>query len=166
MDRKIIDTAFAFDGWVYGGWVRDVCVLGRPEFNDIDLCFPDHADIHAFISVLKTHMPTLEAEPLDYARHRLIVGTHISVDIVIVDGTFEDWLNMGTTDLSCNLFYKTKTVELGLRYVPSIYKSVPNPLDYVKCMTLCRHYDILTEPTEKIAERIEKLKGWTNRTYI
>jgi hypothetical protein len=149
MDRRIIETAFAFDGWVYGGWVRDTCVLNQRDYNDIDLCFPVDTDIDKFIKVLKINMGATkitsgEYTDLKYLRHESYVVTgSIFVDISIYDGTFEDWCKDRTTDMSCNLFYKSKSVDLGIRYVPLMYNLIPNPIEHIKELTIKRTFDLL-----------------------
>jgi hypothetical protein len=149
MDLRIIDMAFAFDGWVYGGWVRDTCVLKQREYNDIDLCFPKGTDINKFIKVLKINMGAVQVSSgdytdLNYLHHECYVVTgSIFIDLTVYNGTFEEWSKDRTTDMSCNLFYKSKSVDLGLRYIPRMYDLIPNPMEYVKELTRKHQFDVL-----------------------
>lgn len=140
-ERRIIDLAFCVDGWVFGGYVRDQ-ILGK-QAKDIDICFPGTLD--KFLRVLTTHYKVEISTNLlcpegmymqkgikRFVRAR---ASGINLDLCDYDGNLEDWRLERTTDFTCNLFYMTGEIALGIRYTPSMYMNKPNPLRHMIDMT-------------------------------
>lgn len=141
--RDIIDVAFAMDMWVFGGYVRDHVVRGE-EFRDIDLCCSRGSKLDQFFRVLNTRFKVRKVHenisqygmsPGMRKVFRCVVNDTISIDVVVFDGTFEDWRNEHSTDFTCNLFYQTRDVDLGLRFIPPMFRNEANPLRAIKEMT-------------------------------
>jgi len=137
--QRLIDLAFCFDAVLFGGYIRDVVVLGKTSYNDIDLMWPSdtHRSFDKFTRALMVLFPGVEiTHVIDKANrrygnqtdvHHICIDGRIDVDCCMYKGTFRDWLNDKSVDFTCNLFYRTPTVGIGLRYVPEGL-NVPNPL--------------------------------------
>jgi len=180
--RKIIDLAFGFEGWVFGGYVRDNVVLNLGQVTDIDICFPYWVDIDVYIKtlgvffkVIKLYDQTrLQGLYMSKCSKRLIKleVNDIPIDIVILsNGNFSTWCDEHSTDLSCNLFYMTSTVPIGIRYVPDQFKHKPNPAKYLIQLAEKKLFIQLYGPSsddyeesnmKKIRRRVAKMenKGW------
>jgi len=100
-----------------------------------------------------------------------LVVNDIDIDLVITNGGFQTWCDEHSTDLSCNLFYMTSTVPIGIRYVPYQFKHRANIADYLICLAenkrFCQLYDTESDNfdeknMEKIEKRVEKMenRGW------
>ena len=141
----IVDLALSFDGWVFGGYVRDT-VIRKEKAADIDICFPQDAPMHMFMRVLnQTH----ETEIVSDQSHpeglymsqgirrlvKVIVDGEIHLDLCKYEGSFEDWRSEKSTDFTCNLFYVSRDTALGIRYIPKVYKLHSNPVKYLLDMT-------------------------------
>jgi hypothetical protein len=136
---KVIDQALGMNMWVFGGYVRDVIVRGEKKFNDLDLCCPRRTYASDFLRVLSVHHKVESIQKYDMSEYacmslnirkvvRCIIDDTLKVDIVVYDGTFRDWQLDQTTDFSCNLFFQSRYVHLGIRYIPESYKMDPNPM--------------------------------------
>jgi hypothetical protein len=179
--KEIIDLAFGFEGWVFGGYVRDNVVLKMNQVTDIDIVFPDWADVELFIKTLGIFFSVHVYHDVSYEEglymskcaKRLIKMEvdDIDVDLIITNGCFQTWCNEHSTDLSCNLFYMTPTVPLGIRYVPHQFRYRANIADYLIRLAqnkrFCQLYDETSDnyqPShmEKIQQRVEKMesRGW------
>jgi hypothetical protein len=66
---------------------------------------------------------------------KVIVDEKIHLDLCKYEGSFEDWCSEESTDFTCNLFYMSRDTALGLRYIPNVYKLLPNPVKYLVDMT-------------------------------
>jgi hypothetical protein len=103
-----------------------------------------------------------------YDIEKVIINKTIMLDCVIFPGHFSAWLQKRECDFSCNLFYMTRDVYLGLRYIPDEYKNVPNPVH--ACLELTKQKKFITIMTRegdsiwtRTARRGLKLveAGWT-----
>lgn len=147
MDRDIIDVALGLGMWVFGGYVRDVVIRGQKSFTDIDICCPNGSIPGDFFRILNTRWGISRVHTsLHYSKYGSMskkirkvytcrVNDEIDLDIVLFDGSLKDWTRDETTDFSCNLFYISREVELGLRYVPKLFRYEANPLRKIKELT-------------------------------
>ena len=146
--RKVVDMVFAMDMWIFGGYVRDVFVRGEQKFNDIDVCCEKRAYCaNKFIRVLSCvfdvhrHVVTEASRYRAHKHHRFTLeeretGCRLAVDLVIYDGSFDDWCRDGSSvDFSCNLFYSSYDVYIGLRSTPKCLEYASNPLRVLLEMT-------------------------------
>lgn len=177
MASEIVRLAFCFDGWVFGGYVRDVNILEQEdEYKDVDLMFPGTADVDQFVACLNvTHKVEVidDSEFLNKTMYmspgikrliKLKAGS-VSVDVCLFDGDMEDWKSEKSTDFSCNLFYMSRTVGLGIRYIPECYKHIPDPVTHLVNMTIDGKFERVWDPempsikdVYKIIRRIKKMK--------
>lgn len=140
--QRLIDLAFCFDAVLFGGYIRDVVVLGKTSYNDIDLMWPTetHKSFTSFSRALMVLFPGVDITHIVDKRsrryghkmdvHHICIDGRIEVDCCLYNGSFRDWLNDKSADFTCNLFYRTSTVGIGLRYVPELL-NVPNPLQKI-----------------------------------
>lgn len=147
MDRDIIDVALGLGMWVFGGYVRDVVIRKQMTFTDIDICCPNGSIPGDFFRILSTrwgisrvHTSLLRSKygVMSKKIKRVLscrVDDRIDLDIVVFDGSLRDWKRDQTTDFSCNLFYISREVELGLRYVPKMFIYRSNPMRTIKELT-------------------------------
>jgi hypothetical protein len=178
---KIIDLAFGFEGWVFGGYVRDNVVLKMNEVTDIDIVFPEWADIELFIKTLgiffgvhvyhdQMHEDGLYMSKCSKRLIKMEVDD-VDVDLIVTNGGFQEWCNERSTDLSCNLFYMTDTIPLGVRYIPYQFRHRANIANYLiglaKNKRFCQIYDEKSDNYEeknmmKVEKRVEKMedRGW------
>jgi hypothetical protein len=144
-EGRIVDLALSFDGWVFGGYVRDT-VIRKEKASDIDICFPHDAPMHMFMRILnqdheveivsdKTHPEGLYMSQGIRRLVKVIVDEKIHLDLCKYEGTFEDWRREESTDFTCNLFYVSRDTALGIRYIPKVYKLIANPVKYLVDMT-------------------------------
>lgn len=147
MDRDIIDVALGLGMWVFGGYVRDVVIRKQTTFTDIDICCPNGSIPGDFFRILsnrwgisRVHTSVLRSKygVMSKKIKRVLscrVDDRIDLDIVVFDGSLRDWKRDQTTDFSCNLFYISREVELGLRYVPKMFIYRANPMRIIKELT-------------------------------
>jgi hypothetical protein len=147
MDRDIIDVALGLGMWVFGGYVRDVVIRKQATFTDIDICCPNGSIPGDFFRILsnrwgisRVHTSVLRSKygVMSKKIKRVLscrVDDRIDLDIVVFDGSLRDWKRDQTTDFSCNLFYISREVELGLRYVPKMFIYRANPMRIIKELT-------------------------------
>lgn len=144
-EGRIIELALSFDGWVFGGYVRDT-VIRKEKASDIDICFPQDAPMHMFMRVLnqtheteivsdKTHPEGLYMSQGIRRLVKVIVDGEIHLDLCKYEGSFDDWRREESTDFTCNLFYVSRDTALGIRYIPNVYKLHANPIKYLVDMT-------------------------------
>lgn len=143
-----------FDVAIFGGYLRDVVIAERINFNDIDTLWPvgTHASFANFVRVLALDGAKVEVRTVPKSRyqgHTLIkvtIDDSIHVDCVMYPGKLTDWLREEDVDFTCNLFYRTREVPLGIRYVPEAYKYDPNPVKSIMDLTKNRKFrTILTK---------------------
>ena len=183
MDYKIVQLAYSFDAWVFGGWIRDKLIL-KSDYNDIDICFPTAYDINVYIKCLsvlgnvdvksdKTYNGFYMNDRIT-RRVYLVINGEYNVDITAYDGSLSEWLCDRTVDMTCNLFYSTSTVSLGIRYVPDVLKYAADPADLCLAMTRKKEFmriwgekdtpekDIISKNVHTINSRINKMqnRGW------
>jgi hypothetical protein len=179
--RQIIDLAFGFEGWVFGGYVRDNVILKLNQVTDIDIVFPYWVDVDLFIKTLgifftvRNCYDKIREEGLYMSKSskRLIKleVNGIDVDLVITNGGFQGWCDEHSTDLSCNIFYMSSTIALGIRYVPKQIKHKANVIKYLIDLAKKKMFVQLYGPDSdnydpaniaKIEKRIDKMenRGW------
>jgi len=144
-EGRIVDLALSFDGWVFGGYVRDT-VIRKEKASDIDICFPHDAPMHMFMRILnqdheveivsdRTHPDGLYMSQGIRRLVKVIVDEKIHLDLCKYEGSFKDWRREESTDFTCNLFYVSRDTALGLRYIPKAYKLLANPIKHLVDMT-------------------------------
>jgi hypothetical protein len=165
---EIVDLALAFKGWVFGGYVRDVVVLGLDSFTDIDIVFTEDTDIDTFIRSLSAFFKVTKKYDktrrdglyMSKCAKRLVKLTvdNIPVDIVVINCGFEQWCDEHSTDLSCNLFYISTTVPLGIRYIPYQFRYEANPAKHIIQLTKQKMFIQLYGPKSDNFDRVHKAK--------
>lgn len=139
LTQEVINLALGMNMWVFGGYVRDVVVRGQDTFKDLDLCCPRRTHPSDFLRVLGVHHKVRSIQKYDMCEYgcmskdirkliRCVVDDTLRVEIVVYDGTFHDWQSDRTTDFTCNLFYQSRHVHLGIRYVPDHLRNDSNPI--------------------------------------
>jgi len=152
--QRVIDMLMCFDVAIFGGYLRDVVIAEQTNFNDIDTLWPvgTHASFTNFVRVIALDGAKVEVRTVPkskYQGHTLIKVTidgSIHVDCVMYPGKLTDWFREEDVDFTCNLFYRTREVPLGIRYVPEAYKFDPNPVRSIMDLTKSRKFrTILTK---------------------
>ena len=162
--EDIISTALAHDCWVYGGYVRDVVVCGENKFNDIDICCPYNVKPIWIVRSLSKKYKIKQIQYRSAYGDAKSIHTYkfddITVQFVVFDGDFADWCDSETTDLSCNLFYQSRNVQLGIRYVPENFRKYQNPIQSIINMTRMKKFERITD--ENVMRRIKGMvrRGW------
>jgi hypothetical protein len=173
--QSIIDTAYCFNFWVFGGYVRDVVLLEKGTSNDIDIgCSKaQEAGVSQFLRVLATRYNVeikfdskVKKMPTGYGqtspcltRQMKVLVDDISIDICVFT-SFNDWDGEETCDFSCNLFYQTRDTHLALRYIPYDWKYTPNPMAELIKMTKEKKFMAIYKPvstTENIKEEVSQI---------
>jgi hypothetical protein len=164
--QDIINTALAHDSWVYGGYVRDVIVCNDTKFSDIDICCPHNVrplwivrSLSKRYDVKEVEMRTLSTYCDAKSVHTYKIGG-ITVQFVVFDGDFTDWCDSETTDLTCNLFYHSRSVNIGIRYVPYSFRTRQNPIQEIINLTKMKKFERITE--KNVIRRIKSMvrRGW------
>lgn len=147
MDREIVDIALGLGMWVFGGYVRDVVVRSRESFTDIDICCPRGSNPAEFFRILSTRWGISRVRTsVQYSKYGVMskkikkvltcrVDHRVEIDVVVFDGNLRDWTRDETTDFTCNLFYISRQVELGIRYVPEMFRYEANPMRRIRELT-------------------------------
>jgi hypothetical protein len=169
MDR-LIKLAYSFDGWIFGGYVRDVIVLKQNKFEDVDIMFPCSADVTQFLKCLSAvygndfhiNEDRVHGSDMYMDRHitrRITVDIHdnIDIDICVYDGTFDDWRSVQSTDFSCNLFYTSKDVQLGIRYIPKSFSKEADPIGEIIRMTLLKKFELVWDGDYNDIKKMRRL---------
>lgn len=176
--ERIVNLALSFDAAIFGGYIRDVIICGGKEFNDIDILWPVNSHLEMFLRVLSSE-PWVESFKTTRFNHteryggsydieKVVINKTIKLDCIIFRGHFSAWLQKKECDFSCNLFYMTRDVYIGLRYIPDQFKYVPNPTHM--CYELTKQKKFLTvlsrggdSSCARAASRALKLvkSGWT-----
>lgn len=172
--RKAIELAFCFGGWVHGGYVRDMIVNKKKSFEDVDLCFADTDDVDMYIASLNVlGSVDVYSDSTDFVGGEYGIDTmermikvslddEFDIDICVVKGGFDAWIEDRSTDLSCNLFYKSYDCPLGLRYIPDLYKHMSDPAEYIIELTQKKRFDRISNEYT-VQGRVDKMerRGWT-----
>jgi hypothetical protein len=148
---RVIDLALCFDAILFGGYLRDIVVAGGTSYNDIDLLWPN--DIRkmfdAFVRVLHTEAKDVKVKKVCAARsycksdvYRIEIGP-TKIDCCLYTGSRADWFADKDVDFTSNLFYRTRDVPLGLRYVPADFRFSPNPVQDVMELTRQRRFRVI-----------------------
>jgi hypothetical protein len=179
--RDVVNTSFAHDAWVFGGYVRDVIVCNESEFNDIDICCPKNVNPLWIVRSLSTKY---KVEKCDVQTPYIgigikyiisyIINNILSVQFIVYDGDFNDWVDDHFSDMSCNLFYQSRTVQLGIVYVPEQFRLCQNPIDDIIKLTKSKVFDRISDPGPSFQARIllRRMRnmiihrGWTCRNDI
>jgi hypothetical protein len=180
--NEIINIALSFDAVIFGGYLRDVVVCGMDNFNDLDILWPqpygqEFGKFIQFRRILELKYPgqiqtSEKSGSTKYGGkiskiYEVKIQNKTKLDCCIYMGTVQEWKNEHTVDFTCNLFYKTRDVQLGLRYIPLSYKYEPNPMDAIINLTKDRMYSVILDndadgPWRKAARRGIALahRGW------
>ena len=142
MENQILDLCFALDFWVFGGYVRDVLVCGKTEFQDIDICVPrsKHSCVDNFLNIISvfytidvtrdTKIPNMKYGAMSKGIKAVVhvtLNNQLKLDLCLFDGSFSDWRDEYSVDMSCNLFYTSRETPLGIRYIPKKYRYLAAP---------------------------------------
>ena len=142
MENRILDLCFAMNFWVFGGYVRDVMICGKKEFNDIDICVPrsKHGSVDSFLNALSvfytidvtrdTKIPEMTYGAMSKGITAVVhvtVNNTLKLDLCLFDGSLRDWREEYSVDMSCNLFYTSRDTPLGIRYIPKKYRYLAAP---------------------------------------
>jgi len=174
MDHKICNLALSLEGVIYGGYVRDVLVCGHNKFNDIDILWVGlgrpRQRFDMFCRLLSVEWPgkvgvqRLTRRGYDGEVQRVVIQNVATIDCCIYNGTFEDWRSEHSCDFTCNLFYKSREVQLGIRYVPDYLRYEPDPVNKLLEMTRERRYNVIFngDAWMRIVARAKSLarRGW------
>lgn len=160
VENRIIDLCFAQEYWVFGGYVRDVMVRGLKDYHDIDILVPRsrHASVDYFISTLSVLYPIEVLQSKDFAEStyavmsprlqkniKILVNKSLFLDLCLYDGEMTQWRDDHTVDLSCNLFFTSRSIPLGLRYIPQKYEYVAAPTRKLISMTRAGFFEVIFE---------------------
>ena len=82
---------------------------------------------------------------------------------------FRSWKKDRSTDFSCNLFYSSADIDLGIRYIPSSLDTDPDPITTLVDMTKDNKFTVVYEDKfsmdkfSRLAVRALSMKerGWT-----
>ena len=146
--QRVIDIAMCFDVAIFGGYLRDIVIAGESKYNDIDILWPvgTHSSFTNFLRILALDGAKITTEDMPkskYQGHHLIkvtVDDLIHLDCVMYPGKLTDWFRVEDVDFTCNLFYRTREVPIGIRYVPEAYKYDPNPVRTIMNLTKTKKF--------------------------
>lgn len=189
LENRIIDLCFAQEYWIFGGYVRDVMVRGVKDYHDIDILVPRsrHGSVEHFINTLSALYPidvirekdwTTAAYAVMSSRIRKSIKVRVNKDLVLdlclYDGEMAQWREDHSADLSCNLFFTSRSIPLGLRYIPQKYKYEAAPTRKLISMTRAGFFEVIFEaPLVKDIEHsqvrlkteFQKISRVLGRTY-
>jgi hypothetical protein len=173
---QIIDLALSYNFWVFGGWIRDVVLTGRKP-RDVDIMVPKSQAGRAghFLQVLgavRQEEVRIDRELKGYFTTtsaitkvwKLYLGNGLHADLAFYDGELEDWKSDYTCDLSCNLFYMTREVPMGIRYIPWQMRHMLNPMKHLISMTKRGEFCVIHEPTDEPGEE-KRIKHVMRRAF-
>lgn len=157
---EIVELAFCFNFWIYGGYVRDKIIPDeKPRDIDIGLSCSQEDQIENFVRVLSTRFKTAITFDSKYQKGPAAYGSFskclkrivkINVDQIPIDlcvfTTFEAWQSEKSCDFTCNLFYQSRRVQLGMRYIPSDFDIFANPAEIIYNMTKDRKFTGIYKP--------------------
>jgi hypothetical protein len=166
----IIELAFEQGYWIYGGYLRDTMIGDRFRDLDFGCSFNQVQSIPNFISKLSerwktevvfdslTYSGSVYSSTIPYLRRIIKIDVEgLEVDIGVYT-SMGDWMK-GTTaaNFTCNLFYKTKDIPLGLKYVPEGMspEEIYSMTQQRKCKIIQGRDDELKKRTESLTQR-----GW------
>jgi len=166
----IIDIAFEHGYWLYGGYLRDTMIGDRFKDLDFGCSLNQVPTIPNFISKLNERWKTeiifdslrdtgsVYSSTIPYLRRIVQIDVEgLKVDLTVYT-SMSDWMK-GTTaaDFTCNLFYKTKDIPLGLKYVPKGMspEEIYGMTQQRKCKIIQGRDDELRRRTESLTQR-----GW------
>lgn len=172
--QSVINHAFAFDAVVFGGYVRDVIVRQTNEFRDLDILWLTGE--HTFRSFLRILSGRHEVTDVcDYSKKydgRVLKHFHVDglpVDCTLYDYSFDAWKANDLCDMSCNLFYMSRKVHLGIRYIPGFLQFQPNPMHILIKLTKEMYYVVIEKnaPKHKVTKVLYRCldmasRGWMN----
>jgi hypothetical protein len=144
--QRVVQLALSFEAVIFGGYIRDVLICKEDKFNDIDILWYNtiQNSMESFMTVLfcepwvKTHEIT-EYKNSKYGENKRLVKININnelnIDIVVYHGTYTAWLNERDCDFSCNLFYKTRTNNMAIKYIPEAFLYCPDAFTHIYDLT-------------------------------
>lgn len=114
----IINLAFNYNGYLFGGYLRDLFAGKTTQWNDIDLSFSKIVELEEFIKVLGCFFDVVEEKPkLKYANRALTVTSKIDSEIVIsVDVNYTICGDLGHADFDVNGFIQSANRAIKHRY--------------------------------------------------
>jgi len=144
--QRIVQLALCFDAVVFGGYVRDVLICKQDTFHDIDILWYNtiKAPVDTFISVLLaeswvTSSVVTVKQKRSYGENKsitnIVLNDTLTIDLVHYHGSFTSWLSEKDCDFSCNLFYKSKTNNVSIRYIPDCFTYEPDPFSHIYNLT-------------------------------
>jgi len=164
--QRIVQLALCFDAVVFGGYIRDVLICKQDSFNDIDILWYNtiHNSMEAFIAVLLAE-PWVKSHDISNTTQRkygdlktvihIVLNENLRIDLVKYHGTRTAWMSERDCDFSCNLFYRTRQNNLGLRYVPESFVYFPDPFTHIYNLTVDKKFtSISTENSDRYWKRI------------
>jgi hypothetical protein len=174
--ERVVNTAYAFGFWVFGGYIRDVIVRGESEFGDIDIGISSEDEdlIGTFIRVLAVHHKVEERCEISHVTYmpskclRRIIKLTVdgtAVDLCVFDSRHA-WRQEQSCDFTCNLFYQTAQTHLALRHIPDLIQNHPNPVKHLMELTRQKKFEFLGRPDKRLCARALRLtdKGWDDLT--
>jgi len=156
MDTTVINLALSFNGWIYGGYVRDILICKGSHYHDIDIAIAEYNDYETLIKSIKSLSPDVHVyeDMLSGYIHSSIlrvfkirIGEDLLIDLVVVK-SFSEWQDDHSCDMTCNLFYKSK-MQCGIRYVPDDYEFSPDPMNELMVLTKQKRFRVL----QRISDR-------------
>lgn len=160
IENRIIDLCFAQEYWIFGGYVRDVMVRGIKDYHDIDILVPRsrHASVDYFISTLSALYSIEVMQNKDFVDStyavmssrlqtniKILINKSLILDMCLYNGEMAQWRDDHTVDLSCNLFFTSRSIPLGIRYIPQRYKYVAAPTRKLISMTRAGFFEVIFE---------------------
>ena len=165
--EKIIRLALGHKMWLFGGYVRDIMVNNLETFSDLDLVTYYDEQLPNFLRILSLYAEFSAVEECKDANYKELsplartvfkfdvikyqgkpLGRKIPIDVILyscgneytADCALEFWKNDKVADLSCNIFYRTWDLPIGIRYIPDQLKYVIDPAGYLYWLCKERHF--------------------------
>jgi len=171
--NNIIELAIHSNFVVFGGYVRDICILNKPYFKDIDFIYFDSNNLVDFLNGLSIlginyyeikNVKIIKNIPCYYGgsmrrvirvktliiRNKKYFKDPISIDLVKIYGSLNIWKQIHDCDFSCNLFIKDFN-GVSLRYIPDFLKSFNKEYSerYIKELMEKKEFFIVMDNIEK-----------------
>jgi len=168
---QIIELALSYNYWLYGGYIRDS--LTGDQFKDLDFgcSIEQSSSIPNFISKLKESWQveitfdslrdtgSVYSSTIPFLRRIVKLDVEgLEVDIGVYTN-IGDWMRGKTAaDFTCNLFYKTKDIPMGIKFVPEGMSS-----NDILDMTKQKKCKVINGQDEEIWRRRKSLvdRGWS-----
>jgi hypothetical protein len=140
MDKKQLANVIAAQVWsyggiIYGGWVRDVIIIGQDDFRDLNVLFQDSTSVQTFVEFLQSNYSCFvypQQPPGGVFTPSRNLEVNGILPIRIFQMTMKDLIEQKYCDLSCNLFYKLGPDHLDAFWIPSNWSSLEELVAYTK----------------------------------